>query len=331
MKSRVGIWLLAGLLGGSLLSAGCRNRNDNASGKKDGGQVATAEKTNSPSSSSYVVVATVSRPDDKYDWPHRVEVHETYKLAAGATVDVSRFNGRIVIETAEGDEADLYLVRSSNEKDTFKQRKLIVDHSPEKLALRMERANRSIMFEIFSDHDQERQRLILRLPRKVDLNIESASGRMKVGEVDGEISIENVSGQIELARASEGTKIESVNGHVTAQVSGLKEQGLKIEGVNGRVTLQVAGDLNADLEISGVNGRIEFDLPNFKPSGEPQRGHVEGQIGKGGSPLEISGVNGGVWVGAVGKGPNMAKPEAAAEVKTVDKKLNGVGVVVKKK
>jgi hypothetical protein len=320
---------MAVLLGGGLLAAGCRNRSNNASGKKDGIQVASTEKTNS--SSSYVVVETVSRPDDKYDWPHRVEVHETYKLASGATVDVSRFNGRIEIETAEGDEADLYLVRSSNEKDAFKQRKLIVDHSPEKLALRMERANRSVMFEIFSDHDPERQRLILRLPRKVDLNIENASGRMKVGEVDGEISIENVSGQIELARASEGTKIEGVNGQVTAQVSGLKEQGLKIEGINGRVTLQIASDLNADLEIDGVNGRIEFEMPNFKPSGEPERGHVEGKIGKGGSPLEISGVNGRVWLGAMGKAPTTGKVETTAEVKTVDKKLTGVGVVVKKK
>jgi DUF4097 and DUF4098 domain-containing protein YvlB len=131
---------------------------------------------------------------------------------------------------------------------------------------------------------------------------------LKVGEVEGEISIEGVGGQVELARASEGTKIEGVNGHVMAKVSGLKEQGLKIEGVNGRVTLQLVGDLNADLEINGVNGRIETELPNFKPRGEQERGHVEGQIGKGGSPLEISSINGRVWVGPVGKAINLDQP-----------------------
>lgn len=316
MKSRAwaggGIIIIASLMVTGL--GGCRNRSESVNARTNSTETASV----SPASEA-AIVKTVSRPDDEYDYPLRIEKHERYKLTAGARVEVERFWGLIEIEPVEGDEADLYLVRSAREEKDFRERRVVVEHTPDYLKLRMERERRSVMFQIFSDNGGEKQRLVLRLPRRVKLSLDGVGGRIRVGEFDGSLKLDGINGRIEAARASEFTEIDGVHGNVRLLVNDLKGRGVKIDGVNGRIDVQCGPALNADVEVDGVNGRVITDVSAF--SGERRRGGVEGKIGKGGSRIVISGVNGGVRFGPVESEPtaeSKEKKEVSAKlVKTI--------------
>ncbi|MBX3280623.1 MAG: hypothetical protein KF868_21720 [Acidobacteria bacterium] len=306
MKSRAwaggGVIVIAGLMATGL--GGCRNRTESVNARTNSTETASA----APSPDA-AMVKTVSRPDDEYDYPLRVEKHERYKLAPGARVEVQRFWGLIEIEPVEGDEADFYLVRSAREEKVFREHRVEVEHKADYLNLRMERERRSVMFQIFSDHGGERQRLVLRLPRLVNLSLDGVGGKVRVGEFEGSLKLDGINGRIEAARASEFTEIDGANGNVRLLVNDLKGRGVKVGGVNGRIDVQCGPALNADVEVDGVNGRVITDVSSF--AGERRRGGVEGKIGKGGSRIEISGVNGPV---------RFAPIEAASPANNADSK-----------
>jgi hypothetical protein len=315
MKSRAwaggGVIVIAGLMA---TLGGCRNRTESVNARTNSTQTASAA-----TSPDAAIVKTVSRPDDEYDYPLRVEKRERYKLAPGARVEIERFWGLIEIEPVEGEEADFYLVRSAREEKDFRERRVEVEHKADYLKLRMERERRSVMFQIFSDSGGEKHRLVLRLPRRVNLSLDSVGGRIRLGEFDGSLKLNGINGRIEAARASEFTEIDGVHGNVRLLVNDLKGRGVKIDGVNGRIDVQCGPALNADVEVDGVNGRVITDVSAF--AGERRRGGVEGKIGKGGARIEISGVNGGVRFGPVESEPTdrgIERKEVSAKiVKTI--------------
>lgn len=314
VSMKAGAILIAGLLLIGL--GGCRNRTEGVNAK-----VKTEEAKAAVASAEVAIVETVSRPDNEFDYPLRIEKLEKYQLKPGARVEVSRFNGRIEIEPVDGDEAEVYLVRSARERDDFKDRKVMVEYEADKLKLWMERERRSVMFQIFDERGGERQRLILRLPRRIALSLESIGGRLKVGEFDGSLKIDGVYGRAEVSRAAEATEIDEVSGNLKLIVNDLKAGGVKVDSVHGRVDVQCGAGVNADVAVEDVHGRITRDLAAFVVNGEPRNGQLEGRIGKGGSRIEISDINGGVRFG-----PIEAEPSDEKAPKVVDKVLK---VVVK--
>ena len=293
-----------------LTSGGCRSRAGQAGAKA--ASASSKDSGNDRKVDAKVAEAkAVTIRDDEFDLPFASETHETYKLSPGARVEIGRFNGKIVIETATTDTADVYIVRSVRNAEDLKNRRLIVEHSPEELSLRMARQDRSALFSIFSERGPEKQRIVLKLPRKIDLSIEGMNGRVNVGEIDGPVSISGVSGRVEVAQATGSAAIAHVNGKVFLTVAKLSPQGITVQGVNGGVELLFAGNVSANLSVDSINGRVEPDLPNVVYLGERRRNNFKAQIGKGGPPIEISGVNGNVRLAPIGK-PTVAAEAASA-------------------
>lgn len=69
---------------------------------------------------------------------------------------------------------------------------------------------------------------------------------------------------------------------------------VRVSGINGRVELKFDGALNADLAVNGINGATQADMPNVTIQGRVRRTNFNAKIGAGGSPLNVSGVNGSV-------------------------------------
>jgi hypothetical protein len=221
------------------------------------------------------------------DLPERDEFRQSYPLPADARVEVKGINGAVSIETAETSTAEVHIVRSAHQRADLEFRKVIVEQTGNRLVVRGE-----------EEHDrgkraEVRQRVTLKLPRQVALNVHGINGSVSVGEIGGEGVVSGVNGKVDLAQVGGMARISGINGSVSLKVARLGEQGLKVSGVNGRVEVQFAGDLNADLQANGVNGKVETDLPVTTLS-EWDRASFKAKIGSGGSPISISGVNGGV-------------------------------------
>jgi hypothetical protein len=148
-----------------------------------------------------------------------------------------------------------------------------------------------------------RQKVTLRLPRQVDLNVAGINGRTTVGEIDGPVKLSGINGKVEVGHATGYSEISGINGKVSMSISQLSERGIHVSGVNGSVELNFRDNVNADLEATGINGSVNTDMAEVVIEGKFSRQNFRAKIGTGGAPIKMSGINGSVKItrgGSVG-------------------------------
>jgi len=229
---------------------------------------------------------------DDSEFTEKDEVRQSYQLTPGATVRVSGINGGVEVETTSGSTAEVHIVRSARSRADLEFRKVFIEHTGASLVVR-------------GDNDQERrfargespqvrQRVTLRLPRQIDFTASGINGKTTVGEVDGPVKISGINGRVEVAQAVGYSELSGINGAVVVTIAQLGERGIRVSGINGAVELRFSDALNADLRVTGINGSVNADMPNVVVQGTVSRNNFNARIGSGGSPINVSGVNGRV-------------------------------------
>lgn len=121
------------------------------------------------------------------------------------------------------------------------------------------------------------------------INIENANGRIDGRTSGGSVSARNVSGSAELRTSGGSIRLENISAKMSARTSGGSIRGefltfdndidLQTSGGNIEINLPEVSDFNIDLR----GQRVNTELRNF--TGEFERDHVEGRIGRGGPML----------------------------------------------
>lgn len=226
---------------------------------------------------------------DEGDFNEKEEIRRSFRLAPGGRVEVSGIQGAVKIETADTDIAEVYVVRSARRREDLQFRRIGVEHTAAGgLSVRRVRG------ESEEPNVKVRHRVVLRLPRRVELLTESISGGVSVGEIDGPVRLRSINGGAEVARATGYAEISSINGGVTMTIARLGERGVRVNSVNGGVNLRFTEELNADLDVSRFNGGVSADLSNVTVLSREKHTRYLARIGSGGIPITISQVNGGV-------------------------------------
>ncbi|HEX9918842.1 MAG TPA: DUF4097 family beta strand repeat-containing protein, partial [Pyrinomonadaceae bacterium] len=227
--------------------------------------------------------------DDGDGRTEREELRQTYQLSPGARVELSNINGSIDIDTAEGNTAELRITSYSREANP---RKLNVAQTASSLAVRGEarRPNNGDGM----NFDNTSYRVALKLPRRVELTVDGASGSVRVGELDGAVRLKNVSGSVGVAQAAGSAEVSRVSGSITLKMAKPGAGGVRIESVSGKVSLGFMDDVNADLQTTGIKGKVYLELANVSVQGEMNRADFRARVGTGGVPINISDVTGSV-------------------------------------
>ena len=121
------------------------------------------------------------------------------------------------------------------------------------------------------------------------LNIENASGTIDGRTSGGSVSARNVSGTADLRTSGGSIRLEDISAKISARTSGGSIRGefltfdndidLQTSGGNIEINLPDVNDFNIDLR----GQRVNTELRNF--TGEFEKDHVEGRIGRGGPML----------------------------------------------
>ncbi len=225
---------------------------------------------------------------DEDEWPERDEARQSFQLTPGATVKVSGINGSVTVETAETQTAEVYVVRTARRREDLERRKVTIEQTGDGLFVRGENDKEA------SRQPEVRQRVTLKLPRRIEFAASGINGRVSVGEVDGVVKLSGVNGRVEVAQASVSSELSGINGGVVITITRLNERGVRVSGINGSVELRFAEAINADLSVNGINGAVYADLPNVTVQGKVSRSNFNARIGAGGAPITVSGVNGRV-------------------------------------
>ncbi|MGE0884158.1 MAG: hypothetical protein AB7P14_11485 [Blastocatellales bacterium] len=219
------------------------------------------------------------------------QINKTLTLAPETNVRVSSFNGSVRVESWDSDKAEINIQIKASDREAMERRPVIIDHTGNTLIIRTE-------------NDQEgkkwgwnrgwvRHDVRLRLPRNVNLKVNSINGAVNVGQIAGEVGVSSVNGKVEIAQAGSLTELSSINGRTSVSIMQIGNGGLRVSSINGGVEIGLPAETNADVEVRSVNGGIDTDLP-ISVIGEMRRGQLVGKLGGGGVPIKITSVNGGV-------------------------------------
>lgn len=219
------------------------------------------------------------------------EIRQTFQLTAGAQVEVRGINGSVDIETSDSNTAELHIIRTAKDSSDLDRQQIIVEQTPTSLNIYGKKTEGSwrAMFGGGNVHN----RVMLKLPRRVELTTKGVNGPVVVGELDGAVRLSGINGRVEVAQSANFAEVSGINGGVTIGVTRLGPDGLTVKGVNGGVEIRLAQDLNADIDVRGLNGSVSLNIPNVTTQ-ERNRSSLQAQIGTGGIPINIKGVNGGV-------------------------------------
>jgi len=235
--------------------------------------------------------ASSQRQDDRDDLPEQDEIRQSHQLAPGAGIEVASINGSVTIETSETNTAEVLVVRSARNREDLQRRRVIVEVTPQSLVVRGEKEERN------SWRGEVRQRVVLRVPRRVEVTVRGVNGRVSVGELEGAARLSGINGRVEVAQAIGYSEVSGINGAVQLTIAQLGERGLRMSGINGAIDLRFDPEVNADLSISGHNGGVDTQLPNVTLQGKLNRSNLRARIGAGGAPITLSGINGRVRLG----------------------------------
>ncbi len=307
LKSSIAFFAIVGL---SLLlfETGCRrggmrhsSSNSSAETAETKDNIAASDATPDPNAFDAKLDQSES---EGVDLAEGEEVRRSYTLRPGALVNIHGINGRLRVETGDTNVAEVLILRTARNREDLQYRKIKIDHEPDRLTISVENDRKSI-FSALGHVPEGRQRVMLRLPKKVDFETNGVNGNVTVSEVQGRVEIRGVNGQVKVGRAMEKTEIGGINGGIDVTFAEKFTEKAEVSGVNGNIDLRFLGEANADLNAWGINGNVEPDLPKVeRRETEPRRGRIKARIGNGGAIIEIHGVNGNV---------HLAKAEKASE------------------
>src|SRR2546426_7321609 len=107
------------------------------------------------------------------EWPEKDEFQQSYTLAPGSQVEVKAINGSVTIETTSGSTAEVHVIRSARTRDDLEFRKVVVDQVGNRFVVRGEGESEG------RRRAELRQQVMLKLPRKVDLEVHGINGSVK--------------------------------------------------------------------------------------------------------------------------------------------------------
>ncbi|MEO6727251.1 MAG: hypothetical protein ABIU20_05620 [Blastocatellia bacterium] len=292
--------IVVACFGLTLFAGGCRHRGRSHNGDNaKSGEASSAETINA--SEPQANLSFTATDDDGVDLAEKEEIRRKYKTKDGATdeirgVEVRGINGGVKIETSDTDTAEVLVVRSAKKREDLQQyHQVKIDLHDNTLVIKVENDRKSI-FSSIGSQPESHQRVVLKLPRKIDLELSGANGKIAIGEIRGQLRMNGINGEIKATRIAGETEIHGLNGGLDASFAPLSGNGIELGGINGNIDLRFEGEVNADLNAWGVNGQINADLPNVqnKNNDEAGRGRMKARIGTGGTQIRVNGVNGNV-------------------------------------
>jgi hypothetical protein len=222
------------------------------------------------------------------DLPVREELNRKFQFTRFGQVEVSGVAGDVSIETHEGNIVNVFVMRSAETQSELDCYQTVIENTPDRLTIRHQQMGQGKCTSI-----RARQRVRLRVPRGVDVSLETIAGAVDVGRIDGALRLQGIAGHATASGVREA-EIDGLAQGLTMSIAQPTAEGIRVTGVSGQVDLNVSSDVNADLKVSGL---INVDP---KTTGVTMiivhETNGTRRFGTGGPPITISGIVGGVRI-----------------------------------
>lgn len=220
-------------------------------------------------------------------YQERDEVDRRFTLPAKARVEVSGINGSVDIMAIDGDTAIVEIERTAGSRAELDCNKVVLRQAFGNLVIKSETVGCENMVL------QVKHRVLLSVPRSVNLSVNGISGPLTIGEMEGALRISGNSGNINLAQSGRGSRITGHSGTISIKLRKLDAGGLELSGNSGAIKLYVDEESNVDVRVSGLSGTASSELPNVKFI-KIGAADYRARIGYGGPTINVVGNSGSV-------------------------------------
>jgi hypothetical protein len=218
------------------------------------------------------------------------DFHQSYPLEPGGTFELQNVNGPVEVEGWDRNVIEIHAVKIAKENESDLDRVSIeVDAKPNDVSV-VTRYPQNEGVEVAVEYT-------IRVPHGARVeHIGTVNGTVKIAGVESVEELRTVNGNIEVYEGGGSVHAHTTNGNVHVELSRFPdEKGMAAETTNGSVLLAVPQDTQADLEARSLNGNFYSELPFLQETASRPR-EMRGKFGKGGAPIRLNTVNGGIRI-----------------------------------
>ena len=248
----------------------------------------------------------------------------TFPVRDGQQLIVDVGSGSVVVETTARGEAEVVVTgRGRNARADFERLRFTADVRDGRLVVRTDPRSNGMR------GNQTQFSYTVRIPRRFDAAIDTGSGAVRVGALDGDLSVDTGSGSVRLGDVRGDVSVDTGSGSVDAgRITGaltvdtgsgsveVAEQNgparidtgsgsvsvtlgrvgtLAVDTGSGSVQIGLPRGSDADVAVSGSSVRIDAALAF---SGRNERGDAVGRLGRGGAQIAVETGSGAVTLAA---------------------------------
>jgi hypothetical protein len=228
----------------------------------------------------------------------------TYTLSKTGSVVITNVNGRVEVEGVDGSTVDVQAERVA---------KAATDQLAGELLPRIPINDRSTPDSVVVETGRIQGIMIgasfevryhVKMPRGATVRAMTVNGGVLLKGLTGRATARTTNGGVEAEAISGGLEARTVNGGVTVSLAGVGTSDITLSTVNGGVMLDLPPSAKATINANWVNGGFNEGDLKFDVRDRGKR-HFEGLLNGGGTPINLTTVNGGVHLDTTGH----AKPE----------------------
>jgi DUF4097 and DUF4098 domain-containing protein YvlB len=221
------------------------------------------------------------------------EFNQTYPLQAGGSFELQNVNGTVEVQGWDRDEVEVHAVKTAKHKESDLELVAIdVDAKPDGVSVTT-RYPQNEGVEVAVEY-------VVHVPHGAHVeHLGTVNGTLRVAGVEAVEELRTVNGSIEVYEGGGSVHAHSTNGNVHLELLHVQDKnGAVAETTNGSVLLAVPADTQANLEVRCLNGNFSSELPVALESRQRPR-ETHGRLGRGGAPIRLRTVNGGIRVVAL--------------------------------
>src|SRR3989442_11247751 len=218
------------------------------------------------------------------------EFNQSYALQAGGFLELQNVNGTVDVQGWDRNEVEVHAVKTAKHKESDLERVSIeVDAKPDAVSIttrypQNEGVEVTVEYTVHVPHGARVEHLA------------TVNGALRVSGVERVEDLHTVNGNIEVFEAGGSVHARTTNGNVHLELAHLQgKNGATAETTNGSLVLAVPSDMQADVEARCLNGNFQSELPMTMESNQRPR-EIHGKLGRGGAPIHLRTVNGGIRV-----------------------------------
>jgi DUF4097 and DUF4098 domain-containing protein YvlB len=216
------------------------------------------------------------------------EFNQSYPLQAGGSFELQNVNGTVEVQGWDRDTVQIHAVKTAKSRESDLDLVSIDVEARSSAVSVSTRYPQNEGVEVAVEYT-------VRVPHGARVeHVGTVNGTLRVSGIEAVEELRTVNGNIEVYDGGGSVHARTTNGNVHLELLHVQDKnGAVAETTNGSVLLAVPADTHADLEARCLNGNFFSELPvTFESTQRPRELH--GKIGRGGVPLRLRTVNGGI-------------------------------------